>query len=189
MNVLRAPYDGVMNRLVRVTTPEPDEVARSLPAVTAEEWNALPSGYGTALLEQYKIYVEMADRISARRSLTNTFFLTLNSAVFTIFGVLWKDRPVGSPWWLAFPLIALLGQCVAWYWLLRSYRQLNSAKYTVIGAIEAKLPISPYWSAEWTALREGRDPRRYLPLTHLEQWVPVLFGLTYLAAFVAALIA
>ena len=43
--------------------------------------------YSFVLLEQYKIYVEMADRISARRGLTNTFFLTLNSALFTVIGV------------------------------------------------------------------------------------------------------
>src|SRR5918998_3376881 len=30
--------------------------------------------YRTAILEQYKIYVEMADRVSARRALANTFF-------------------------------------------------------------------------------------------------------------------
>ena len=31
------------------------------------------STYDEAVLEQYKLYVEMADRISARRGLTNTF--------------------------------------------------------------------------------------------------------------------
>jgi hypothetical protein len=46
------------------------------------------------LLEQYKIYVEMADRISSRRALTNTFFLTINTAVFALVGTFVKD---GSP--------------------------------------------------------------------------------------------
>ena len=32
------------------------------------------STYDEAVLEQYKLYVEMADRISARRGLTNTPF-------------------------------------------------------------------------------------------------------------------
>jgi hypothetical protein len=35
----------------------------------------------TIVLEQYKLYVEMADRLSARRALANTFFLTVNTAV------------------------------------------------------------------------------------------------------------
>ena len=45
-----------------------------------------------ATLEQYKLYVEMADRISARRGLTNTLFLTLNTAIFAAIGALWKGR-------------------------------------------------------------------------------------------------
>jgi len=131
--------------------------------------------FGTAL----NLYVEMADRISGRRMLTNTFFLTLNTAVFTAFGVLWETRPSGSFAWLTFPLVALLIQCGSWYWILRSYRQLSSAKYTVIGALEERLPTSPYWRAEWKALGSGHDRTRYLPLTHLEQWIPLLFAATY----------
>jgi hypothetical protein len=145
--------------------------------------------YQAAIVDQYKIYVEMADRISARRGLTNTFFLTLNTLILTTIGVFWKDRPAAAVWYLGFPLVALLLQCAAWFWLLRSYRQLNSAKCTVIGAMEERLPASPYWRAEWKALGEGRDPSRYWPLTHLEQWIPVSFAVVYTAAFVVAVLA
>jgi hypothetical protein len=145
--------------------------------------------YQAAILDQYQTYVEMADRISARRAVANTFFLTLNTAVFTIIGVFWQHQPQATSWLLVFPLIALLGQCAGWYYLLRSYRQLNTAKYTVIGALEQRLPASPYWRAEWTELGEGKDRTKYWPLTHLERWVPALFAATYLAAFLAALIA
>lgn len=186
---MQSAYQTFVNSFVRTSTAKLSEVEPKVWSVTPEDWSALPAGYGQVMLEQYKIYVEMADRISARRALANTFFLTLNAAVFTLFGVLWQYQPSGSAWWLIFPLIALVGQCAAWYWILRSYRQLNSAKYTVIGAIESRLPISPYWAAEWNALGEGKDPSRYLPLTHAEQWIPLLFGITYLAAFIAALLA
>ena len=145
--------------------------------------------YSVALLEQYKIYVEMADRISARRGLTNTFFLTLNSAIFTVIGVFWTNRPHAASWLLIFPLLVLTGQCLAWFWLVRSYRQLNSAKYAVIGAMEERLPASPYWRAEWKALGSGEDPSRYLPLSHLEQWIPMLFAASYLGGFIAVLLA
>ncbi|MGW7725596.1 hypothetical protein [Streptomyces canus] len=139
------------------------------------------------LLEQYKLYVEMADRVSARRSLTNTFFLTLNTTVFAAIGATWKDGPHTGSWLLVFPLVALLVQCGAWFVLLRSYRQLNSAKYTVIGVLEERLPASPYGRAEWTALGEGKDKAKYWPLTHLEQWVPVTFACTYAGGFIALL--
>ena len=42
-------------------------------------------------MDQWKLYVEMADRVSGRRGLTNTFFLTLNTAIFTAIGT---DDPV-----------------------------------------------------------------------------------------------
>jgi hypothetical protein len=139
------------------------------------------------ILEQYRIYVEMADRISARRSLTNTFFLTLNTSIFASIAVLWKDRSATVSWLLVFPLIAFIIQCGAWYFLVRSYRQLNSAKYIVIGVLEERMPASPYWKAEWSALGEGRDKAKYWPMTHLEQWVPIVFAATYLAGFIAAI--
>jgi hypothetical protein len=156
-------------------------------AVSPKDYEGSGEKYQAAILEQYKIYVEMADRISSRRSLTNTFFLTLNSAVFTLIGVFWQHQPSASKWFLLFPLAVALGQCSAWWWLVRSYRQLNAAKFQVVGALEQRLPASPCWRAEWTALGEGRDPKLYFPLTHLEQWVPILFGLVYLIGCIAVL--
>lgn len=139
------------------------------------------------ILEQYKLYVEMADRVSSRRNLANTFFLTLNTAIFAAVGALWNDRSAVASWVLVFPVVAIVVQCTAWFFLVRSYRQLNSAKYTVIGVLEERLPASPYWKAEWKALGEGKNKAKYWPLTHLEQWIPVVFALTYIAAFAVAL--
>src|SRR4051794_1229045 len=138
-------------------------------------------------MEQYKVYVEMADRASNRRGLANTFFLTLNTAIFTVIGVAAARPPDISPWLLALPLVVALGECGAWWWLVRSYRQLNTAKFQVIAVLEERLPASPY-RAEWVALGEGEDWRRYLPLTHLEQWIPVLFALVYVAGFTVAVV-
>jgi drug/metabolite transporter (DMT)-like permease len=140
--------------------------------------------YQAAVLDQYKLYVEMADRISARRGLTNTFFVTLNSAVFTLIGVFWKDRPPEPSIPVLLVLLAVaLAQAGAWFFIVRSYRQLNAAKYSVVGLLELKLPASPY-DAEWTALKEGNDWRIYWPLTHVEKWVPILFGAIYIAGAV-----
>src|SRR3954447_24563600 len=54
--------------------------------MNATSYEGTGEKYQAAILEQYKLYVEMADRISNRRGLTNTFFLTLNTAIFTIIG-------------------------------------------------------------------------------------------------------
>lgn len=169
-----------------VEGPAPTDVEAA-----ATLWN---SGFsadatGTAvLLEQYKLYVEMADRVSGRRALANTFFLTLNTAVFAGIGVLWAHPPDASAWLGVFPLIGLVVQCLVWFWTIRSYRQLNSAKWAVVGAIEQRLPASPWWRSEWTALGQGRDPARYWPLSHIEQWVPWIFALAYVGGFTALVI-
>lgn len=145
-------------------------------AAKAELYEDDAIAFQSAILEQYKIYVEMADRISQRRGLANTFFLTINTAIFTAIGVLWEHRAGAPVWWLPLPLVMLLGQCFAWFYLLRSYRQLNSAKYQVIGALEERLPASPYWRAEWTALGQGRDKQKYWPLSHIETAIPAFFA-------------
>lgn len=142
-----------------------------------------------ATLEQYKVYVEMADRISARRALTNTFFLGLNTMVLTSVSIFWQDHPAADPKLVVIPWSALVLQCLAWFWLLRSYRQLNTAKYAVIGALEERLPASPYWKAEWVALGEGRDPSRYWPLSNMEQIVPALFAAVYTTGALLVLLA
>jgi hypothetical protein len=169
--------------------PELDDIRPDLwnGDVTPASYAGENEAYQGAILEQYKVYVEMADRISNRRGLTNTFFLTLNSAVLTLFGTFWKDRPADiSTWALILLLAVALGQTGAWWFIVRSYRQLNTAKYKVVGILEERLPASPYWSAEWTALGKGKDPRVYLPLTHVEQWVPVLFASIYAIGFMLA---
>lgn len=147
-------------------------------------WQRGDADYGAAVLEQYKSYVEMADRVSARRGAANTFFLSLNTAVFTAVGLFADHSHAHHAWPLIVPLVVLLGQCAAWFWILRSYRQLNSAKYAVVGALEERLPASPYWAAEWSALGGGRDPSRYWPLSHVESWIPALFAVAYVAGFV-----
>jgi hypothetical protein len=188
--------DGVVARrrtlprfFAKVTVPTLDEARADLwsPQAEAERWTGSPEAYSSALLEQYKTYVEMADRVSARRGVANTFFLTFNSAVFTLIGAFWTARPHAASALLIVPVLVLMAECLAWFWLIRSYRQLNAAKYAGVGALEERLPASPYWRAEWKALGEGKDPARYLPLTHLEEWVPLLFAVAYLSGFIAIL--
>ncbi|HTD58390.1 MAG TPA: hypothetical protein VK672_05800 [Solirubrobacteraceae bacterium] len=167
--------------------PEPGELEAALwnDGVGPDQYTGVGETYQAAILEQYKLYVEMADRISARRALANTFFVTLNTAALTLIGALSKGYSHVAVEWLVIPLVILLTLCLAWFWLVRSYRQLNAGKYAVVGALERRLPASPYWSGEWSALGEGRDKARYWPLTHLEQWVPCVFAAAYLAGFIA----
>jgi len=135
------------------------------------------------LFEQYKLYVEMADRVSARRSLANTFFLTAHTAVVTTFAALMKDGVLTHGLVGTAPFLTAILFCYAWARIVSSYRQLNSGKFKVIHELEKKLPVAPY-AAEWQALAKGQDSKVYRPLTHVENLVPACFALLY--GFLAA---
>jgi hypothetical protein len=185
-----SPVQRALDRYVR-TAPSPalDSVRRALWAPSGPVRPEESADDRALVLEQYKIYVEMADRVSARRGLANTFFLTLNTAIFTLIGVFWQHPAQSTRALVVVPWLVLVGQCLAWFWLLRSYRQLNSAKYAVVGALEERLPASPYWAAEWEALGHGEDPSRYWPLSHVEQVVPAFFATAYTVGLVVLLLA
>lgn len=135
--------------------------------------------YSVHLLEQYKLYVEMADRTSSRRNLANTFFLTLNTGIIAAIGfALDKGVHIGRKWTLIGPLIALLALCFSWWCIVKSYRKLNEAKFKVINEIEKRLPACPY-CAEWKCLGEGQEPKLYRELTKIENWIPVVFAVLY----------
>jgi hypothetical protein len=123
------------------------------------------------LLDQYKLYVEMADRISSRRQSANSYFLTVNTALLSFVGYITTKDTSDYLWLLGAVGIAL---SYLWYRLIRSYRDLNTAKFTVVHAIEKRLPLSPY-DAEWEVMGRGKDPKRYKPFTHIETGVPWVF--------------
>jgi hypothetical protein len=139
------------------------------------------------VLELYQLAVEMADRVSARRGLANTFFLTLNTGLAALLG--------GSDlrWYVAAAGIVF---AAAWWWQLRSYRRLSSAKFEVINAIEPRLPLQLF-SEEWRYLNRVKPPGRrrslrgvgawltgYHELGALERVVPLAFVAIYVAELI-----
>ncbi len=155
-------------------------------------WNKpLPHGasYDSMIFEQYKLFVEMADRISARRDIANGFFLTLNSIVLgSGAAIINQGITFESRWLFIIPFAVLALQLFFWWSLIISYKKLNGAKFQIIGEFEKKLPASPYGQAEWTyLLKEGKDRETYWPLTHLESKIPWLFFFGYLIALLCLL--
>ncbi len=150
------------------------------------EAGAAPADLADGYLEIYKLAVEMADRVSARRGVANSYFLTLNTAVLAVIGT------VAVRWYLAAAGIVL---CVAWWALLKSYRDLNRAKFAVILAMEEQLPARVYGD-EWQRLRI--EPvsfalrpavarswfAQYRELGYIERIVPWVFALIYCAEIV-----
>jgi hypothetical protein len=142
--------------------------------------------------DSYALAVEMADRVSARRGLANSFFLTINTAVA---GALSAN---GIQWQLAAAGVVL---SVSWWALLTSYRRLNAAKFSVILALEQRLPVRIF-TDEWAALQalgahaqSGRDVSRrglrgymsrYQELGRVERIVPWVFVALYAVELVRA---
>lgn len=134
--------------------------------------------YETHLFEQYKLYIEMADRISSRRMLANSFFLGIGTTLVAVFSAVSSKLQIPAIGVVP-PLFAILLLCFVWWRTIRSYRQLNSGKYRVIGEIEKHLPMQPY-AAEWIVLAKGKDRKVYKPLTRVEDWIPIIFGLLHI---------
>ena len=160
------------------------------------------------ILELYKTAVEMADRVSGRRGGANTFFLTVNTALAAIVGIVSSARkppPHGNlPTFDAFGLVstAIAGMVLAfvWWMLLRYYRRLSAAKWDVINEMEMLLPARPF-TDEWKKLHpdEPKSPEAVAKLpwwrrtkhreaTRVEQVVPFVFMAIYVALAIRVIV-
>lgn len=162
-----------------------DEVGSSQSEIIAKTLLSVPENvygeeYRAHLLEQYKTYLELADKISERRSAANTFFLTVNTGLLSAFGIANFVEQKISPVVFIVGGVAAILLSYSWYRLIRSYRDLNTAKFKVVHEIEKHLPVRPY-DAEWEALGRGENRKLYWPFTHIENQVPWIFILLYAA--------
>ena len=146
--------------------------------------------YNDHLLEQYKLYVEMADRVSQRRDQSNRFYVTIVSALAAIVVIIARFGVPenGALLEVAFLVVGLFGLAlsVVWHFNIRSYRTLNSAKFAIINRMEKQLPYAGY-NEEWEILRPPEGRRPYFQLTRVEQFVPVIFALLFAALTIYAL--
>ncbi|MFD5462339.1 hypothetical protein ACFWIQ_05825 [Kitasatospora sp. NPDC127059] len=146
-------------------------------------------GQPPELLELYKLAVEMADRVSARRGAANAFFLSVQTALVTVVG-LGIPQLRETAWWAVVAVTAAgLTLSLAWWLQLRSYRDLNTAKFKVINAIENNLPAKVF-TDEWSHLKQTPRPgyKRYAELGISERLVPWVFAAVYLVILTGTLL-
>lgn len=140
--------------------------------------------HGPHILEIYKVLLEMADRVSARRQVVNSFFLTLNTSLTALIGYagLVSDD-LDNPEFLV--LIAAVGAVAAVLWLLmiNSYNKLNDAKFRVILEVEQSLPVRPFYGE-----RHVYKQLRLRGFREIEACIPVLFITIHTFAFLIAMI-
>ncbi|MGH4028703.1 RipA family octameric membrane protein [Actinomycetota bacterium Odt1-20B] len=141
------------------------------------------------ILELYKLAVEMADRVSARRGTANAFFLTVQTTFVALIG-LGFPKLSASPWWSSLAVaLAGLTLSAAWWMQLRSYRDLNTAKFKGIIKMEEGLPVKIFGD-EWEELKNDPIPawrKRYAELGTSERTIPVVFVGAHLLIFVGRL--
>lgn len=132
--------------------------------------------------EHFKIYelaVQMAEATSSRRTSANSFFLTLQGALIAGLGLFIKSEGTFTKSsYGAMLILSLLGivLCIAWILTIKSYRDLNAAKWGVILEIEKNLPLKPFTN-EWRLLETEdylkwkKEMSGYKKPTRLFKWL------------------
>lgn len=135
--------------------------------------------YKEHLFEQYKLYVESIEKTSDRRQHANNYFITINTALISLIGLSFQIKIFEN---LSFvkSILALVGiiVCIVFWYLIRSYKQLNTGKFAVVHKIEEHLPLALY-KYEWEVLGKGEDNKKYYPFSHIELIIPWVFGIIY----------
>ena len=133
-----------------------------------------------ALLEQYKLFLQTSEDLVSRRQNVNSFYISISSAIVAIMGFLFamdlgrlSELIIG----FAFCVVGII-LSISWSKSLSCYGNLNSSKMKIISSIEKQLPLSLF-DAEWAALSDKLNKKKYVSFTESEQTIPRLFGLLY----------
>ncbi len=124
------------------------------------------------LLEQYKLYVQSAENVSARRVASSRYLLTLNAALVALYGV--QSAGFGQSYWTLLVPIVGIPVSLLWYLIIKSHADLNRIKFDVIHEFEKHLPVATY-KYEWHLAEEGQGGT-YRAMTTIERWIPILFA-------------
>ena len=136
--------------------------------------------FNADLLEQYKLYVQSAENVSARRVASSRYLLTLNAALVALYG--FQSSNLGSGGWtMLVPILGILVS-VLWHRIIKSHRDLNAVKFEIIHELEQWFPASVYVH-EWRLAEEGRG-RIYRSVTDIERWIPLAFLGLHIVLFI-----
>ncbi len=134
------------------------------------------------LLEQYKIFLQTSETLVARRQSVNNFYITVNSALISIFSVIVSLGFQAHLKCIVGVVFAIIGiiLCISWIRILNSYAILNASKMKIISLIEKQLPANLY-DAEWRAQSDKLNKRPYVSFTASETKIPKIFIIVYAA--------
>ena len=127
------------------------------------------------LLEQYKLYVQSAENVSARRVQSSRYLLTLNAALVALYG--FQSAGFGQSYWALVVPIVGMPVSLLWYLIIKSHADLNRVKFDVIHKFERHLPAAMY-KYEWRLAEDGKG-KSYRAVTAIEKWIPILFAILH----------
>lgn len=130
------------------------------------------------LLEEWKICVDMANSVSARRDSVNALFVTINVALITAVSFSFNLKSL-------FVITVGIVLNIAWMHFINNYKELNTEKFKVINSLEKHLPVQPF-NEEWEGLKTNE---KYKDLTALERNVSVLFIFIYVGLLISVYVA
>ena len=147
--------------------------------------DAYGGSFHADLLEQYKLYVQSAENVSARRIASSRYLLAINAALVALYGL--QSASFGQGYWtLLIPVIGI-PVSVLWYLIIKSHADLNTVKFKVIHELEQHLPAAMY-KYEWRLAEEGQGTS-YRAVTKIERWIPILFAGLHVALTVMVILA
>ncbi len=129
------------------------------------------------LLEQYKLYVQSAENVSARRVQSSRYLLTLNAALVALYG--FQSAGFGQSYWALVVPVVGIPVSLLWYLIIKSHADLNRVKFDVIHEFERHLPAAMY-RYEWRLAEDGKG-KSYRAVTAIEKWIPLLFAILHVA--------
>jgi hypothetical protein len=147
--------------------------------------------YHSHLIEQYKLYVEMVDRLSARRVLVNNSFITLNGAGAIAFAAAPTSFGGGpAVFFQAAITLACILLSVLWRETIVYYRHLSDAKFQVIHEMEELLPARPYTVEHEYFI--GKRKAKLTPFTRglsdMEIYIPIIAAIAAGSALIYTLL-
>ena len=115
------------------------------------------------VLDTYKLHAELADRISQRREGANRLYVSLLVGLLLCAAAILRLDTHGIPKHLVFLCTGILGMALvfSWWIVIRSYRELNRAKYKTLLDLECRHLAYAFYTKEREFLGgERRDRSR-----------------------------
>ena len=118
--------------------------------------------------EQYKIFVDSAEKNSEKRIYQNNIHLTFSLALFSFISITKLNK-------LAFFILCILGTIISiiWYFTIDNYSKRNKVKFDIINEYEKENNLN--WFSE-----EQKRISILTNLSFLEKLLPIAFIVIYL---------